>query len=93
MRVPVKEKVKTFFLVSLLGLKSIVLQKYLNVVAAEYFYVFVEIWCILQSLTGVVFSSLTEDKFIGACKPLTVKAISRFVLGLCKYVEIWLKKT
>lgn len=88
MRLKLKEVVKTFLLVGLLGLKSIVLQKYLNVVAAEYSYVFVEIWCILQSLTGIVFSFLTEDKFIGACKPLTVKAISRFVLGLCRYVEI-----
>lgn len=88
MRVTLKEKVKTFLLVGLLGLKSVVLQKYLNVVAAEYSYVFVEIWCILRSLTGIVFSSLTEDKFIGACKPSTVKAISPFVLGLCKYVEI-----
>lgn len=88
MGVTLKEKVKTFSLVDLLGLKSIALQKYLNVVAAEYSYVFVEIWCILQSLTGIVFSSLTADKFVAARKPSTVKAISRFVLRLCKYVEI-----
>lgn len=73
-------KVKTFLLVGLLAFKSVVLQKYLNFVAAEYSSMFVEIWCILQSLIVIVFSSLREDKFVAACKPSTVKAISRFVL-------------
>lgn len=88
MRATLKEKVQTFLLLGLVGLKSIVLQKYLNVVAAEYSYVYVEIWCILRSLTGIVFNSLTEDKFVAASEPSAVKAISRFVLRLCKYVKI-----
>lgn len=88
MRATLKEKVKAFLCVGLMGLKSIVLQKYLNVVAAEAAYRVVEIWCILRSRTGIEFSSLTEDKFVAACKSPTVKALSQFVVRLCKYIEV-----
>lgn len=81
------EKVKTFLFVGLLNLKSIVLQKYLNV-AADNSYVFVEIWCILWLLTGIVFSSLTEGKFIAACTPSTVKTCSQLVVRLCTYAKM-----
>lgn len=45
LRAILKEKVKILF-VGLLSLRSIVLEKYLNV-AADNSYIFVEIWCIL----------------------------------------------
>lgn len=77
-----KKKVRPSLFVGLLSLKNIVLHKYLNA-AADSSYIFVEIWCILWSLTGIVFSSVTEDKFIAACKPSTVKACSQFVVRLC----------
>lgn len=82
LRAILKEKVKTFLFVHLLSLGSIVLQKYFNV-AADSSYIFVEIWCILWSLTGIV--SLTENKFIAACIPSTMKACSQFVVRPCMY--------
>lgn len=79
LRAILKEKAKTFLFVGLLSLRTIGLEKYLNV-AADNSYIFVEIWCILWSLTGIVFSSLTEDKLIAACIVSTVKACSQFVV-------------
>lgn len=87
MRATLKEKVRAYLLVGLMGLKSIALRKYLNVVAGKYSYRLVEIWCILRSQAGIEFSSLTEDKFVAACKSPTVKALFRFVVRLCKYIE------
>lgn len=85
------KKLRLSLFVGLLSLKSIVLQKYLNV-AADRSHIFVEIWYILWTLTGIVFSSVTEDKFIAVCKPSTVKACSQFVVRHCTYGKMWLKK-